>query len=123
MENFDWVPILVSFLGGGGIVAALSELQKMIKLSRDGVSGREDRRKADIVAERDYAIEQLASERAQRIAADERRHAAETRYDAERENRRRVTEVLIATEHLLQRIAPNVTLPGFPDLEDMTPQD
>ena len=123
MEDFNWVPVLVSFLGGGGIVAALSELQKMIKLSREGVSGREDRRKADIVAGRDFAIEQLASERSQRIAADKARHAAEVRYDIERENRRRVTEVLIATEHLLQRIAPNVKLPGFPDLEDTTPQD
>lgn len=116
MEDFNWVPVIVSVLGGGGIGASAREFYQMVKLSKDGVSGREDKRRADILGERDWAINQMANERAARLIA-------EARYDTERENRRRVMETLIDTRYLLRKQNPDIALPEFPDIEDTLPLD
>ena len=116
MQDFNWVAVTVAALGSGGIGAAAREFYNMIKLSKEGVSGREDKRRADILGERDYAITRLADERAARLLA-------ERRYDMERENRRRVMETLIETRYQLRKNDPFAVLPEFPDIDDTIPLD
>lgn len=113
MDDFNWVALVVAVLGGGGVTAAGQQLYNMVKLSREGVSGREDRRRADIVSERDYAFEQLAIER-------DARARAEFRADIERERRRRITEELINTRIEYQRRIGLEGLPEFPDIDEDT---
>lgn len=114
MEDFNWVPIVVAAIGSGGIGASINAIYNMVKLSRDGVSGREDKRRSDIISERDYAITALQRER---IA----RHLAEDRFDNERENRRRLMEQIIDLRILVRTLSPGHELPEFPDLEDTLP--
>lgn len=73
MENINWIAILVALLGAGGIGAAVREVIGAVSLARKGVSGREQQRRNDIVAQRDAAL----------AAADE----SDRRADAERELR------------------------------------
>lgn len=73
MENMNWIALLVAFLGAGGIGAAIREVIGAVSLARKGVSGREQKRRYDIVAQRDTAIAEAAE--------------ADLRADAERELR------------------------------------
>ena len=114
MEDFNWVPITVAIIGSGGIGVAGREFFNMIQLAKTGVSGREDKRRLDILSERDYAIAQLALEREARLAA-------EARYDIERENRRRATEELINMRMIYRSNLPKGNLPEFPDFDDTQP--
>lgn len=116
MEEFNWIPMLVAIVGSGGLGAAGRELFTMIKLSREGVSGREDKRRNDILNERDYALAQLEIERRRNLLLHQRS-------DIERENRRRVMEAYINLRmwHALNN--PQATLPEFPDFEDTIPSE
>lgn len=116
MEEFNWIPMLVAIIGSGGLGAAGRELFTMIKLSREGVSGREDKRRNDILNERDYALAQLEIER-------RRNELLNVRADIERENRRRAMEAYVALRmwHVLNN--PQAQLPEYPDFEDTTPAD
>ena len=116
MEDSNWVPIVVAAIGSGGIGAAGRELFTMVKLSREGVSGREDKRRADILTERDYAIAQLEMERRRNTLLAERA-------DIERENRRRAVEAYINLRMWHAMNSPGVELPSYPDFEDTTPSD
>ena len=80
MGDINWIAIIVAVLGAGGIGAALRELAGVITLARKGVSGREDKRRDDIVAQRDFAL-------AERDAAKQDARDAEDREDAERARR------------------------------------
>lgn len=73
MENVNWIAVLVALLGAGGLGAAVREVLGAISLARKGISGREQQRRDDIVAQRDRAI------------ADA--EAADARADRERELR------------------------------------
>lgn len=113
MENFNWVPLVVALLGGGGLGAAIREFVNMIKLSKEGVSGREDKRRLDIIADRDYAFTQLALER-------EKREQAEARFDDERYKRRIIWEQLLDLRLRLRiECGDSIDLP--PLLEDTLP--
>lgn len=81
MENFNWVAILVAVLGSAGIGGAITSIAGLVKMARNGVSFREDRRKADVVAQRDWALEQKAQ-------AESERDTAEDERDEERKKRR-----------------------------------
>lgn len=82
----NWVAILVGLLGAGGIGAAVREIVGVVTLARNGVSGREDRRKSDIVAQRDHAL-------AMQAEAEAAERAADARADSEAEQRRHWQEV------------------------------
>lgn len=114
MDEFNWVPVVVAAIGSGGIGAAGRELVTMIKLSREGISGREDKRRTDIFNERDYALAQLEIER-------RRNELLNMRADIERENRRRAMEAYLDLRmwHVLNN--PQAQLPEYPDFEDTTP--
>ena len=68
----NWVAVLVGLLGAGGIGAAIREIVGVVTLARKGVSGREDRRKSDIIAQRDHAFAMQAEAEAAERAADDR---------------------------------------------------
>ncbi len=72
MENVNWVALLVAVVGGGGVGVAVREIVNVVMLARQGVSGKEDRRRADIVAQRDHALKLQAEAEAGERAADER---------------------------------------------------
>ena len=116
MEEFNWIPMLVAIVGSGGLGAAGRELFTMIKLSREGVSGREDKRRNDILNERDYALAQLEIERRRNLLLHQRS-------DIERENRRRAMEAYINLRMWHALNSPQAPLPEFPDFEDTTPSE
>ena len=116
MDEVNWVPVVVAAIGSGGIGAAARELITMIKLSREGVSGREDKRRADILGERDYALTQLEIERRRNLLLHQRN-------DIERENRRRAMEAYINLRMWHALNSPQAPLPEFPDFEDTTPSE
>ncbi len=68
----NWVPLLVAVLGAGGIGAAIREIIGVIALARKGVSGKEQKRRDDIIAQRDYAIAQMEAARREADQADQR---------------------------------------------------
>lgn len=67
----NWVAIAVAALSAGGLGAALREIVNVITLSARGVSGREDRRRADIIAARDWAIQQATDANLAREAMEQ----------------------------------------------------
>lgn len=72
MDNFNWVALLVAVVGGGGVGVAVREIVGVVTLARQGVSGKEDRRRSDIVAQRDHALQLQADAEAGERAADAR---------------------------------------------------
>lgn len=68
----NWVAIVVGLLGAGGIGAAVREIVGVVTLARSGVSGREDKRRTDIIAQRDHALALQAEAEAGERAADTR---------------------------------------------------
>lgn len=82
----NWVAVLVAVLGAGGIGAAIREIANVVTLSRQGVSGKEDKRRVDIVAQRDHAL-------AMQAEAEAGERAADARADLEAEQRRHWQEV------------------------------
>ncbi|MDF2578483.1 MAG: hypothetical protein K0S49_62, partial [Microbacterium sp.] len=91
------------------------EIASVISLARKGVSGKEDKRRDDIMAQRDHAIRMQEEAEAGERAADARADAAERARDAERNQRR------IAQEELMQarlRLRENGIDPGpWPDFD------
>lgn len=96
MEDFNWIALLVALLGGGGIGVAGREAVAVITLARQGVSGKEDRRKADIVAARDSAL--AAASKAER-----EKDEAEAFYENERRKRRIVEDELVLARRALMQ--------------------
>lgn len=80
--EMNWIAVIVALLGAGGIGAAVREIVGVVTLARKGVSGREDQRRADIIAQRDHALTlQAEAEAGERVAdaradreAEQRRH-------------------------------------------------
>ena len=75
MQDFNWVALVVAIVGGGGIGVAVREVISVVTLARQGVSGKEDKRKSDIVAARDHALAMQAKAEAEADAADARADA------------------------------------------------
>ena len=88
MENVNWVALLVALVGGGGVGVAVREVVNVVMLARQGVSGKEDRRRADIVAQRDHALKLQEQAEAGERAADARADRATERADREADARR-----------------------------------
>lgn len=94
--DFNWVALMVALLGGGGVFVAIREIVAVVTLAKNGVSGKEDRRKADIVAQRDFF--QARAEAAERLAEE-----ADRRYDDERDKRRIIEdELTLARRKMLE---------------------
>lgn len=94
MPELNWVALLVAIVGAGGIGAAIREIASVISLARKGVSGKEDKRRDDIIAQRDHALAlQAEAERGER--------AADARADRERERRIRWQELAARQQRLL----------------------
>jgi hypothetical protein len=92
MENFNWIALLIAMVGSGGIFVAVREIVGVVTLARQGVSGREDRRRADIVSQRDWALSERDKAIAEKEAADKIADAAIIRFEQERDRRIRVEE-------------------------------
>ena len=109
VNDFNWVAMLVGLLGAGGIGAAIREIASVFSLARKGVSGREDKRRIDIITQRDHALALQAEAEAGERAADER---------ADRERDRRIAWQNHAA-HLHWMLRTNGIDPGdTPSLED-----
>lgn len=111
MADLNWIAVLVAFLGAGGIGAAIREVASVMNLARKGVSGKEDRRRDDLVAQRDYALARMneaeAGERAADVRAD--REARARRFWQDRAARLHQTVILTGGD------------PGpWPEIDDTT---
>ncbi|SDG21284.1 hypothetical protein [Microbacterium sp. 77mftsu3.1] len=71
MADLDLVPIIVAFLGAGGLGAFAREIVDIISKVKRGVSTKETNRKNDIIAQRDSAVRAAEAERDRRIAFQE----------------------------------------------------
>lgn len=92
MENVNLVAVVVTVVTSAGFGAVIKSIVDGIVMHRSGVSGREDRRRTDIIAQRDHADllrkEAEAGERAADARADGERvrriawmeHAAKQRW-------------------------------------------
>lgn len=69
--DVNWIAVLIAFVSSAGFGVVVKTAYDGFRLHRQGVSGREDRRKADIVAQRDHAIARM--EKAEVVADGERR--------------------------------------------------
>lgn len=104
MQDFNFVALVVAVIGAGGIGAAIREIVSVVTLARAGVSGKEQKRKEDIVAQRDRALAEA--------------EASDARADAEAARRRRLQEHL-ARER--RRLIENGVEPGpWPDVDETT---
>lgn len=83
--DFNWVAVLVAIVGAGGIGALIREVVTVISLARKGVAGKEDKRRVDIIAQRDHAL-------AMQAEAEAGERAADARADREAATRRRWQE-------------------------------
>lgn len=107
MDNFNWVALLVAVVGGGGVGVAIREVISVITLARQGVSGREDKRRSDIVAQRDW-------EMARADQAEKERDEAEAYYELERSRRRIVEdELTLARRQIISLGAEPRPFPTF----------
>lgn len=107
MENFNWVALLVALVGGGGVGVAVREVVSVVTLARQGVSGKEDRRRTDIVAMRDWAL----AERDKAIAAQDSAEIAEAKSAA----RARLLEESLSVHRriIIEALGPE-NLPAYP---------
>lgn len=71
-NDLNWVAILVAVLGAGGVGAAVREIVSAVSLARKGVSGKEDKRRIDIITQRDHALKLRDEAEAGERAADAR---------------------------------------------------
>lgn len=111
MNDINWIVTLVGVLFAGGIGATVREIVGVVTLARKGVSGKEQKRRDDIVAQRDYALSQMKEAQAEA-------NAHELRADREAAARRRWQE-----EHakLRRRSIEDGRDPGpWPDIDDST---
>ena len=72
MADMNWIATLVGVLFAGGIGATIREIVGVVTLARKGVSGKEQKRRDDIVAQRDYALAQMRTAQAEADAHERR---------------------------------------------------
>lgn len=113
MEDVNYVVILVTVIGSGGLGAVITSIVNSIVLARNGVSGREDKRRDDIVQQRD-----LAWTRARQAEEDADR--AESRADSERALRIQWQELAVRSR--LQLINGGVEPSGQWPLDNTIPR-
>lgn len=92
MPDVNLVALIVAVLGAGGIGAAIREIVSVVTLARKGVSGKDEKRRDDIIAQRDHAIAQMKEAEAGETEERKRADNAERARDEEREKRRVYTE-------------------------------
>lgn len=107
MEGTNWVAIIIAILGAGGFGAAIREVVSVVTLARQGVSGKEDKRRTDIVAMRDWAL-------AERDKAQAAADAAEIN-EAKSAARSRVLEESLSVHRriIIETVGPD-RLPPYP---------
>lgn len=120
MDWGDNLPLIVALGGGTGIGAGLTAIVTTIKAIRSGVSVREGKRRADIVQQRDEAID--AATKANR-RADRYRDASDVAVEAAsaaKRNEQRAREhaadlrVMVMERYGIRRDE----LPDWPTMED-----
>lgn len=107
MEGTNWVAIVIAVIGAGGIGAAIREVVSVVTLARQGVSGKEDKRRTDIVAMRDWAL----AERDKALKAQDTAEINEAKSAA----RSRVLEESLSAHRriIIERVGPE-HLPPYP---------
>lgn len=111
MGDVNIIALVVAVVGAGGIGAAIREVVNVVTLARQGLSGREDRRRSDIVAQRDAALAQ-----AKDAEAEADRH--EARADDEADKRRQAQE--LAARYRLQLIRHGIQPAVWSDIDETT---
>jgi len=111
VNDFNWVAVLVGLIGAGGIGAAVREIASVFSLARKGVSGREDKRRIDIITQRDHALAMQAEAEAGERAADAR---------ADRERDRRIALQEHAARMRRRLIENGVEPDPWPDIDENT---
>lgn len=109
MPELNWVAVLVAVVGAGGIGAAIREIASVISLARKGVSGKEDKRRVDIISQRDHALALQAEAEAGERAADAR---------ADRERDRRIAWQEHAAQLRWQMRSQGIDPGSHPPIED-----
>lgn len=121
------LPIIIALGGGAGMGAGLKALVDTVLAVRAGVSAREGKRKADIVQQRDEALEEAKAERlranTEQARADvELRRAdwAESNMKVARDNEQRAREHAAELRLLLMEKGGMLRdeLPHWPVMED-----
>lgn len=111
MADLNWIATLGGVLFAGGIGATIREIVGVVTLARKGVSGKEQKRRDDIVAQRDYALAQMK-------AAQDEADQHEARADAEARVRRRWQEEAAKLRRLAIEEGRD---PGpWPDIDETT---
>lgn len=111
MGDINIVALVVAVVGAGGIGVAIREIVGVVTLARNGMSGKEDKRRNDIVAQRDLAIQQAKEAKKEADAAD-------ARADREADSRRRYQE---AHARLRRRLIEQGIEPGeWPEIDETT---
>lgn len=120
MDNFNWVALVVAVVGGGGVGVAIREVVSVVTLARQGVSGKEDRRRADIVSQRDWALSERDKALGERDKAIAEREAAEQREDEQARYSRVLAESLsIHRRIIIEAPCLDATaLPAYPSRKD-----
>lgn len=77
MQDANMVALIVALVGSGGLGSVIVAILNNVKLHKQGVAGKEDQRREDIVKQRDEALARLhdseISERAEEARADAER--------------------------------------------------
>lgn len=80
MADVNIVAIIVALLGSGGLAAVITSIKSSVTMHKQGVAGKEDDRREDIMKQRDDAL-------AHARMAEAAERSEEARADAEREQR------------------------------------
>ncbi|PWC05419.1 hypothetical protein [Agromyces badenianii] len=112
LENVNVIALIVALVGTAGIGATFRDVVSVIAKVREGVSAKESTRKADLVAQREAALDR--EQRAITLADQ-----ADLRADAEAARRRRTQEY--ASRLRRQLLESGITPAEWPVLEDTIP--
>ncbi|MDF2990237.1 MAG: hypothetical protein K0S37_751 [Microbacterium sp.] len=94
MADVNYVASVITIVTSVGFGAVVKSIIDGIIAHRNGVSGREDKRRSDIIAQREHALKLASDAEAGEAVERQLRKEAEVRADAERARRRRVVEEL-----------------------------
>jgi len=120
MDDFNWVALMVALVGGGGVGVAIREVVSVVTLARQGVSGKEDRRRSDIVSQRDWALSERDKALTERDKALSEKEAAEAAEDARARHGRVLEESLLVHRRVIIEascLGPE-HLPPYPSRKD-----
>lgn len=120
----DALPWIIAFGGGTGLGAGIKTLVDTVIAVRNGVSAREGKRKADIVQQRDEALEEAREERVRANFEMSRADWAEANMRVYGANAGRAREHAAELRVLLvEHGVPRAELPPWPEMDLNIPRN